>query len=279
MAEASYAAAANKAKSKRYIYYLDVRNDFNPYQIPSIEMITMALRSVFNEDTGLLVFPMPRENRGIFEVSLTTNIVDFSKHPVQFMRGSESVKLFLSGLQGTAMAKKKREGLLVTIAQSAIGMAANIPNQAFNKALEKIGELIIPTKLQTYRGSTTLNGNRYVVINPRGEIPVTISVENPNTNTIQHFYTRYKGQPWFCRTCEENHTAPCTFLQDFYRLRDEKQETQKTMIMSDSTLRRAQHVGLSADVECMSGGTIGQIAGALRHNPKTKDKKNVVWSE
>ena len=105
MASQSYATAT--AMTQRFTYYLDVRNDYNPYQIPTVETITSALRSMFAEDTGLLVFPLPRENRGIFEVSITTRITDLTKYPIRLRRGNEAVDIFLSNLQNTTMSKKK----------------------------------------------------------------------------------------------------------------------------------------------------------------------------
>ena len=42
-------------------------------------------------------------------------------------------------------------------------------------------------------------------------------------------------------------------------------------ILSDSTLRHAEQVGLRADVLCMTGAGIGNLANALRDDPKIID--------
>ena len=281
--DSTFAEAARPKILPRYTYYLDLRESFNPYDLPPLETITGALRLVFELDAGLMVFPLPRENRGMFQITLTRPITNLRELPIVFAKtnaqSGEQVQtsLFLKSAEESPIKDKGKEGLLVTIAQSAVGGAASIPNDVFNEALKQYGDIIVPTKLQNYRNSSVLNGNRYAVLTPRVPIPVTITVINPLTKKEAIFYTRYRGQPWYCRTCMATHTAQCDYLKNFYALKDQRDQMQtKTLIVSDSTLRRTQQVGLRADVECMPGGTIGQVAGALAHNPKTKDMSNIV---
>ena len=279
----TYSNVVGEKVNVKFTYYLDLRDSFNPYEIPNLPTVIGAMREAFPLDSGLMVFPLPRENRGLYQVVVNKEVQDLSKLPIQFLRRKENsveeenISLYLQPPNDARVKKRQQDGVLVTIAQSAMGVAANIPNDAFNKALEKIGELIIPTKLQFYKDTTILNGNRYAVLIPKGEIPVSVTVQNPMTKKDSIFYTRYRGQPYLCRACGIMHKEPCDYLKKFYRLKEQREQNKPTkMILSDSTLRRAQQVGLSADVECMSGGTIGQVAGALIHNPKIKDVKNVV---
>ena len=46
----------------------------------------------------------------------------------------------------------------------------------------------------------------------------------------------------------------------------------KVKVVADSTLRRAEQVGLCADVLCMSGGGIGHLANAIRDDPDMRER-------
>ena len=58
------------------------------------------------------------------------------------------------------------------------------------------------------------------------------------------------------------------YLKKFYAARDARKAEQiRTKVVSDSTLRLAETVGLRADVLCMSGGGVGHLAKAVRDDP------------
>ena len=152
--DVSYANAMRPKVLERFAYYLDLRDEFNPYEIPQLETVTGALRMVFAEDTGLMAFPLPRENKGVYQVTLTTPLTHLEEHPIKFARKNELsgddeiVDLFLKTPDQAPIRTKGRDGLLVTIAQGAVGGAASIPNDLFDEAFKKFGEITVPTKLQ-----------------------------------------------------------------------------------------------------------------------------------
>ena len=62
-----------------------------------------------------------------------------------------------------------------------------------------------------------------------------------------------------------------------YRLQQERQnENIHSKIASDSTLWRAHHLGLKADVMCMPGGRFGHVVNAIRDDPGMEGKNNVI---
>ena len=135
------------------------------------------------------------------------------------------------------------------------------------------------TALQNHNGTQCLNGNRYCVRDPggKGTLPGTISVQNPTTSNIIQFYTRYKGQEWYCRRCDALHTGGDPVIKESRRLQEEQEnEVIKTKIASDSTLRHAHQLGLSADVMAMSGGRIGNIANAIRDDAGMEKIDNII---
>lgn len=86
------------------------------------------------------------------------------------------------------------------------------------------------------------------------------------------FVTR-QGQKWFCQRCETEHTSVCDYkvkYQKAYEARQKLEESERinTTNYSDSTLRKSEKVGTSADIHCTPGGTIGHIANMLTFNTK-----------
>lgn len=90
------------------------------------------------------------------------------------------------------------------------------------------------------------------------KIPDLISFFDANTSRQVKFQCRFCRQSWYCRRCNTEHTAHCDKLKRFYERRDVRaKQTIETLIVSDSTLRLADEVGLSADVVCVPGSFLG----------------------
>ena len=74
-----------------------------------------------------------------------------------------------------------------------------------------------------------------------------------------------------------NHVGPCPFLQAFYAAKDVRSKEQIDLkVVSDSSLRLAEQVGLRADVLCMSGGGLGHLATVLRDDPMLEERKDIA---
>ena len=74
-----------------------------------------------------------------------------------------------------------------------------------------------------------------------------------------------------------NNVGPCPFLQAFYAAKDAGSEQQIDLkVVSDSSLRLAEQVGLRADVLCMSGGGLGHLATVLRDDPMLEERKDIA---
>ena len=84
----------------------------------------------------------------------------------------------------------------------------------------------------------------------------------------RRFLIKYKGKKWFCHSCATEHVGACPYQKEFYQALEAKKAVKvKHIMLADSTLRHADHVGLRADVMCMPGATVGQLATALEEMP------------
>ena len=102
-------------------------------------------------------------------------------------------------------------------------------------------------------------------------------VLNIQTQRKVAVHLRYKGQQCWCRRCDEYHVGACEYLKKFHEAREVREkELINVKIMSDSTLRLAESVGLRADILCMSGGGVGHLANAVRDDPVMKERNEVV---
>ena len=161
----------------------------------------------------------------------------------------------------------------------------HIPMMFFDDIITKDLNLELErhTEKQKIYGTQLFNGNRFCVIKKPdnlARIPEFIPIEHP-TEGSQKIYIKYNGRLYNCGRCNSQHTGRCPQLVEFYAAKDERNRMEKdkeivTKIISDSTLRNADQLGLRADIMTMSGGGLGQVLQAARDDPDCRDKENIV---
>ena len=162
---------------------LSLRNDFTPFNLPTVEKVILGVDPVFPEDGGKIVQPYWGKGQRLFRIIVTTPSSDLPQHPVILTaeEGSQTSILPITRpppTQGRGMGAG-RKGLIVTFRNANLGSNQTIPNEYFDKVMGK-GEVVKPTMFQRTRGSTTFNGNRYCVMDvPDNVAPDTTMVMNP----------------------------------------------------------------------------------------------------
>ena len=109
-------------------------------------------------------------------------------------------------------------------------------------------------------------------------MPDRITIQDPaDVSKTYMVSVGYRGKTYYCPRCQERHLGKCPYKQDFYAEKALK-STQPitTKILSDSTLRHADDTGLRADIICMSGGRIGNVAHMLKDAPNIADMEHVI---
>ena len=165
----------------------------------------------------MIVQQLRGRSQGLFKVTLTSPIEDVAPYKATFTGQVEDIDIPItvqpepsSGYRG------QKTGTLVTFVNASSGPFATVQNDIFDKAMAVFGTVVKPTQHQNHRGTNTLNGNRYCVVDTKEKvIPGSIMVLSPATQQKVTVHLRYKGQTWFCRRCEVNHVGPCPFLQAF----------------------------------------------------------------
>ena len=206
---------------------LSLRAHFTPFSLPPIEEVVAALHNTFPNEPGMIVQQLRGRGQGLFKVTLTSPIEDVAPYKATFTRHEEDIEIPItvqpepsSGYRG------QKTGTLVTLVGASSGPLATVQNDTFDKAMAVFGTVVKPTQHQNHRGTNTLNGNRYCVVDTKEKvIPGSIMVLSPATQQKVTVHLRYKGQTWFCRRCEVNHVGPCPFLQAFLRCKGREEET------------------------------------------------------
>ena len=252
--------------------FLNLRAAFTPFELPTVEQVVQAITTAFAGDERLTVLPYRGSGLGLYRVVLSRPVADPTSY-VAWFPGSTDAGISVAFEENRPASREarsdRRPGTLVTFVQATLGALAGVKNEAFDTAIGAFGEVVKPTQPQNIRGQKVMNGNRYCVVDPGDKtIPGTIKVLDITTQKMVPVHLRYKGQQWWCRRCDAYHIGPCEYLKKFYAARDARKAEQiRTKVVSDSTLRLAETVGLRADVLCMSGGGVGHLANAVRDDP------------
>ena len=274
------------------LFFLKFSKTCRPFKLPEYPEIAYLAGLHFNDPAVNVTFDFHKGEK--FYIMETTE-----HHSVeQKMKFTVRNRDYFIKLDASAPAnirRKKREnrsggsnddGLLLTFYQAGRKFLNGVPNSTFDHELQKtLGlELYLPTQKQRIKDTPLFNGNRFAVVKrPENlaKIPDSMPVTDPVTNKVFHIRISYFGQLFYCARCMKKHGRKCPELTEFYEAKDKRDAMARnnqitTKIMSDSTLRHADALGMTADVLCMSGGGVGQVVQAAFDDPDVGTKDIIV---
>lgn len=254
-----------------------------PFRLPKYVEIANAALEYF-QDPSLKVSMRRFGAEKIYRIKLNSKT---KKDDRSLKLPCNGVELQLPLISDDPFVKKstKEDGILLTFNDAFDGQLENLPNDVFDKAVVAFNlQLIRPTQLQKIPGSSAYNGNRYCVIkipDSLNAIPEFLPITHTLTKVLHNVKTTFKGQSRFCPRCMQKHVGQCPQLKDFFdalahrnKMKDDKEIT--TKITSDSTLRLADPLGLTAAVSTMSGGGLGQIVQATLDDPENDEMSHLI---
>ena len=134
-------------------------------------------------------------------------------------------------------------------------------NSDFEKLFSEYGTVVKNTWHQTYKGNNQCNGKRCLVVQLKSGsiIPRQLDIRHEETNVRGRIKVFYKGQPYGCNQCNTVHEGQCPKrMAEKERQEEQKLDRElknKTIIISDSNLRKADENKLNADIICVPGGS------------------------
>ena len=257
------------------VFSLQFATIAKPFRLPSHAEVAVTLHQHFAQH-GMKCIPIyGRAGDMSYKVELREEVAK-DGHFLQF--GDLKVPLYAWEKPSKPT---RRQGVLLTFKGADQGELSDIPAGEFDKAMAELKfELIVPTKLQFWKSTSVLNGNRMCVIETPSNlrtIPDSIPVTNTNTKRTYQVKIDFKGQERYCSRCNEMHVTRCPEAEKrraMYEEREKLKGETKVKLYSDSTLRSADVLGITADILCMSGGGLGQVVQAVIDDPDQGD--NVV---
>ena len=161
----------------------------------------------------------------------------------------------------------RKEGTLLTFQSAGTGALEYIPGEVFDAAMEDLKlTIIIPTKMQVYKQTRVLNGNRFCLVDTPANlksIPESIPVVDPSNQRQYQVKITFRGQERYCSQCNEMHIGGCPKWEERKKKSLQREEMQReahfnTKCYSDSTLRNVDVLDLKSEVACMSGGVLAK---------------------
>ena len=182
------------------------------------------------------------------------NLIPIRKNEKRNFRDPESIKIRIFDAYGLAFRP--------------------IDNEEFNEYFSNLGVGITkPTQPERCRDHRDVfNTNRFIVVKKTNAEGVTIDFGTRITVSGKSFKISYPGIERFCGLCDRKHGWDCPKKKRFEFLKQlRKGNTEICKIYSDSTLRHTNQLALTTNVDCMSGGGIGQICNLIPYDKKYEE--------
>ena len=259
-----------------------------PYRIPNRVEVVKKIRATFPDDPALSVLESYVDRKVVYTIVLTNPVPKDGNVVSLHVRGEE--RKFPLIHDGDEVVPKKGQNfedtILLTFKHPNLEWSKGIANKTIDSIIQNdLGfELEKPAQHQFYKGTDVYNGNRFCVIRkPDNLNTIPREIPIPLSNKTFMAKVTYNGQEYHCRRCSEFHAGQCPELAEFYAAKAAKEEMRKknqivTKVVADSTLRNVDPLGIKADVMCIPGAAIGQVAQALHDDPDCEDASNIIMA-
>ena len=255
-----------------------------PFKLPEYPEIAFVASQHF-DDPMISVSQRLEGSERVYRFELNSEVPKFG-NALSFEVLGKTYNVDLQPYQPYQQRRNREMNLLLTFYGAGQKIYNNISMESFDKAIQNDLGFVLEkaTERQKIRNTQIFNGNRYCVIRKPDNlalVPDFLPMQDPITKQVHNIPISYNNKIRNCGRCMAQHAGPCPQLEAFYAAKNERDRMErekeiKTKIISDSTLRNADQLGLRADVMTMSGGGLGQIVQAAIDDPDVKDKKNIV---
>ena len=246
-------------------FFLQLSSATRPHRLPTLPEVALIGQEYFQQE-GMKMIPIYTNGEICYKYELRESVPAHG-HTVNVL--GQAVPLPTWEKKSS---RARQQGTLLTFRWAGTSDIEFIPSGVFDAAIEHLKlALIVPTMMQKYKGTRVKNGNRMCVVETPDNlkrIPNSIPVIDPNTRKQHQVNVSFYGQERFCSRCDDMHAGKCPYIEERKRLEVEREKLNiKTKLYSDSTLRRADVLGLRSEVLCMSGGGLGQVVQAAIDDP------------
>ena len=290
---ANVASSGDVETSNEYVeldttFYNDCRH------VPSVTMVTAAIRRVFGEDKDRRTIAPWRTNAGVWKLE-TPNIDRYRPTKDLEFEGKKIAKVTIRTervvVQPDGKIRRQQtrgdNDMLITLRNADSFPLNKVSDDQILEAIidMDIGSLKRAPQRQFDRRTNEFSGNKFFVLEgvsptDRGNIPNEFVFLVPSLGKLSMLLS-HKHRVRFCSFCGKRHEAVCEMRQKLEALKKErdalKQESTFTLkVCGDSTMRYMNEVAVQGDVEAMSGATAGNILNSLDVDDDNPDSQHVV---
>ena len=266
------------------VYFINLTKEYPQSLLPKPSTVA----AWFFEQAPVTTYMIPQRQKGVYKIQCKSG-GDFKK--------LKNFKLAITDIKGERARSITLElprnhkpkgqhfhnGTVVTIIKSCENGLEQEENEHFDTFFSTYRTIVQNTWLQTYQGNNQTNGKRCLVIQLKQGtfIPRDLDYSNDKTKASGRIRVFYKGQPYECMRCQMIHDGQCPKRIAEREMEEEQKLDReiktKTLIISDSTLRKVDATKTNADIVCISGGKIGHLVNSLNYNEKMLKYDNYVF--
>ena len=142
-----------------------------------------------------------------------------------------------------------------------------------------VGNIKIPVRQQTFKGTSEYTGNKYFVLKDlkpgdKEKLSEHFDFFDEVRGGMGRMWLSWFGKKRSCFHCKQTHEGECPLMALASKLQEERDgvKLENNNILpiktyANSELRRASQDSLVSDVDCMSGGSTGNILNAMEIDP------------
>ena len=292
----NYADVTRAANSELVNEYVELDTTFfnDCRHLPSVIMVTAAIKRTFGEDPDRRTIAPRKENSGVWKLE-TPNVDKYRPTKELIFEGRKIAKVSIRTEKVVVQADGKIQrkqmhdagDLLVTLRYADSYPLNMVDDEAIMKAIVDLGVGAIKRAPQRQfdRKMNEFTGNKFFILegvqpDHRNRIPheLTFDVERFGklSMTLSH-----RHQLRYCGFCGNTHAAVCEVRQKYDQMKKEKDALMEAgkltlKICGDSTVRYMNESAVQGDVEAMSGATTGNLLNSLDVDDESPDTQNIV---
>ena len=151
-----------------------------------------------------------------------------------------------------------------------------------------VGKMKIPIRQQTYKGTSEFTGNKYFVLKDlepgdKKRLHDHFDFFDAVNGRMGRMWLSWYGKQRNCSHCRKTHDGECPLMALAAKLQEERDAIKSKngnvhpiKTYANSEMRLASQDSMTGDVDCMSGGSTGNILNAIEIDPNPSSIAVVV---
>ncbi len=297
VADVTYASTVAVGSSETTNEYVALDTTFyhNCRRLPTVTTVCAAIKHTFGEDDDRSTIAPRRDNDGLWRIETpniekyraitelcfggekiakvtirkeTVTIAENGRIQRRFQRSDNDILITLKNADSFPLNKVSDDEILQAIVNMDLGSIKRAPQRQFDRRTKEF------------------SGNKFFVLEgvaatERARLPHEFVFDVPGFGNLSMLLT-HKYKIRYCGFCGKKHEAVCEVKQKVETMKKEREAMKEERnfplkVCGDSTICYINEVSIQADVEAMSGATMGNLLNSIEIDEENPDSKNIVF--